>query len=66
MERKSISPVVSIAVIVLAVIAIGVIGFRAMMPPAPAANIKPGVPPWQDPQYKGQVQVGRSPNDWHP
>lgn len=66
MELKKLSPVVTIAIIVVVVIVAGAVGFRAMQPPSPSAAIKPGVPPWQDPQYKGKVQAGRAPNDWHP
>jgi hypothetical protein len=61
MEKKQVSPIVIIAAIVVMVGGLGYFGWRATLPPQPAAgSYTPGVPPWLD---KNSPSYGKSPNE---
>lgn len=66
MRNSQVSPAALAVVCVVAVVLLGYFAYRSLAPPAPSVSYTPGVPPWQDPQLKGKVEVGRSANDWHP
>lgn len=49
MEKKQVNPIVVIAALVVVIIGMGYFGWRATLPPQPAAgSYTPGVPPWLD------------------
>ena len=58
METKALNPAVLVGVIVAVVLAIGVIGYRAVAPATPSpGSYTPGVPPWQEKNNGKQVSA---------
>jgi hypothetical protein len=60
MATKSVHPIIVIATVVVLIALVGYFGFRAVVPPAPAAgSYTPGVPPWMDKHNSnyGKVQA---------
>jgi hypothetical protein len=66
MREMKVPPIVTILCVVAAVVGLGFFAYHSAVPPQPTAKLTPGVPPWEDPQYKGKLQPGQAPNNWQP